>query len=203
MRIPVLPGLLAAGIAVTLAGVVGVGALGVTVGTPSAGLSLREGSAGRVDVTVPAPGAASRFHVTARSDSAEPSRLVLLVEDGSLPDEDDGVRLALWDESGALLADGTVACVQGVALDLGVVAEGPVTVHGEAVLPETATGAASGETLSLDVRIAGDGAANSEDRPAADSTQAARDCDPTPGAQAPRPRPEDFRASPCALCEGP
>ncbi|GIG36928.1 hypothetical protein [Cellulomonas pakistanensis] len=145
----------AAGIATTVAGVLGAGALGVSTALPTTGVDLREGAAGRVHVPVPAPGASTSFHVTAHPGGAGPAALTLVLDEATGPGDRD-VELTLSDDTGAVLAAGSAARLRGARVDLGVVDDGPVTVHGTASLPDSAPAADCGGTLALDVRVAGD-----------------------------------------------
>ncbi|HYQ76406.1 hypothetical protein [Cellulomonas sp.] len=143
----------AAAIAVTVGGVLGAGALGASSGLPTAGLDLREGAGGRVHVPVPAPGASSTFHITARPVAGGPSALTLVLGDAAAPAGAD-LALTLSDDTGAVLAAGSTAGLRGARVALGLVGDEPVTVHGTATLPESAPATAAGGTLALPVRIA-------------------------------------------------
>ena len=143
----------AAAIAMTVSGVLGAGALGASTALPTAGVDLREGAGGRVHVPVPAPAASSSFHITARAGDDRPAALTLVLGGATGPAERD-VELTLSDDTGAVLAAGTTAGLRGTEVDLGVVDGEPVTVHGTATLPDSAS--AGGGTLALDVRLDGD-----------------------------------------------
>jgi hypothetical protein len=158
----VVSGVLAVGIVGTLVGVLGAGTIGMSTNLPPAALDLREGAGGRVQVDVPAPGAAATFHVTARPLTDGPTGLVLVVEDGEVRGSagraaDDDVVLTLTDDTGAVLAAGSAAELRGAVVDLGVAEDVPVTVHGEASLRGGGSGGpdADGATVALEVRVAG------------------------------------------------
>lgn len=148
------PRLVAAAIALTVGGVLGAGALGASSTPPTAGLDLREGAGGRVHVPVPAPGASSTFHITARP-AAGPSALTLVLDDAAAPADAD-LRLTLSDDTGAVLAAGSAEALRGARVALGRVGDEPVTVHGTATLPASAPAAAAGGTVALGVRVAAD-----------------------------------------------
>jgi hypothetical protein len=158
-------GVLAAGIACTLAGVLGAGTIGMSTNLPPTALDLREGAAGRLQVDVPEPGAATTFHVTARSSGDRPTELVLVVEDGAVLGTSDRaaarladeVVLTLTDDTGTVLAAGRTADLRGAVVDLGRTDDVPVTVHGEASLPADRPSPRDGATVALDVRVAGAG----------------------------------------------
>lgn len=161
----VVSGVLAAGIACTLAGVLGAGAIGMSTNLPPTALDLRAGTGGRVQVDVPEPGAAATFHVTARSLTDRPTELVLVVQHGEVRGASeraaaraaDEVVLTLTDDTGAVLAAGSTADLRGAVVDLGVT-DVPVTVHGEASLRADGSGrppVPDGATVALDVRVAG------------------------------------------------
>lgn len=157
-------GVLAAGIACTLLGVLGAGTLGLSTTLPTTGLDLREGAAGRVEVAVPEPGAVATFHVTARPLTDRPTGLALVVDDGAVPGASRaaaaGVVLTLTDDTGAVLAAGTAAELRGTVVDLGVAHDAPVTVHGEAILRADGPGGRpvpAGSVVALDVRVAAGG----------------------------------------------
>lgn len=145
----------AAAMAVTVGGVLGAGALGASTALPTAGVDLREGAGGQVHVPVPAPGGSSTFHITARPAPGGPSALALVLGDADVRAAAD-VELTLSDDTGAVLAAGSVAGLRGARVALGVVDEGPVTVHGTATLPESTPTDAAGGTLALPVRVATD-----------------------------------------------
>lgn len=159
----VVSGVLAAAIACTLAGVLGAGTIGLATRLPTAGLDLREGAGGRVQVAVPEPGAVETFHVTARPLTDRPTGLALVVDDGAVHGASRGaaaeVVLTLTDDTGAVLAAGSTRELRGAVVDLGVADDAPVTVHGEARLRGGAAGPVlrDGATVALDVRVAGDG----------------------------------------------
>ncbi|WP_431837871.1 hypothetical protein [Cellulomonas sp. Y8] len=143
----------AAAIALTVGGVLGAGALGASSGLPTAGLDLREGAAGRVHVPVPAPGASSTFHITARPADGGPSPLTLVLGEAAAPDDVD-LELTLSDDTGVVLAAGSAAGLRGARVGLGLVGGEPVTVHGTATLPESGPAAVAGATLALPVHVA-------------------------------------------------
>jgi hypothetical protein len=161
----VVSGVLAAGIACTLAGVLGAGTIGMSTNLPQTALDLREGAGGRVQVDVPEPGAAATFHVTARPLTDGPTELVLVVEDGAVLGTSgraaarvaDEVVLTLTDDTGTVLVAGSAADLRGAVVDLGRTDDVPVTVHGEASLPADRPSPRDGATVALDVRVAGAG----------------------------------------------
>jgi hypothetical protein len=182
----VVSGVLAAGIACTLAGLLGAGTLGLSTNLPTTGLDLRQGAAGRVRVDVPERGAVATFHVTARPLADRPTGLALVVEDGTVLGGSGaaGARVAarevvltLTDDTGRVLASGSPAELRGTVVDLGVARDTPVVVHGEASLRpaadaaehgaarSVASEAADGASVALDLRVAGD--AGAPDPPAA------------------------------------
>ncbi|WP_147794807.1 hypothetical protein [Cellulomonas sp. Y8] len=130
----------------------GAGALGASSALPTAGVDLRAGAGGRVAVPVPAPGASSTFHITARPAPGAPSALTLVLGEAAGP-ADAELELTLSDDTGAVLAAGSAQGLRGTRVALGLVGDEPVTVHGTATLADSAPPTSGGGTVALGVRV--------------------------------------------------
>ncbi|WP_431837695.1 hypothetical protein [Cellulomonas sp. Y8] len=112
---------------------------------------LVQGATGTARVSVPYPGRSTAFDLTATPRPGTTSDLVLLVDGGSGPlaAGPDALVLALSDDAGRVLAQGTAAELAAAPLALGVLGPEPLRLHGTATLPATAGDALQGQGLTL------------------------------------------------------
>lgn len=112
---------------------------------------LVQGATGTARVSVPYPGHSTAFDLTATPRPGTTSDLVLLVDGGSGPlaAGPDALVLALSDDAGRVLAQGTAAELAAAPIALGVLGPEPLRLHGTATLPATAGDALQGQGLTL------------------------------------------------------
>ncbi|GIG36584.1 hypothetical protein [Cellulomonas pakistanensis] len=136
---------------------------------------LVEGSTTTAHLSVPYPGHAVAFDLTARGRAGSTSDLVLLVDGGTGPlaAGPHALELTVADGSGRLLAQGTAAELAAAPVELGVLSDDPLLLTGTATLPAAAGDDLQGQGLTLRLTLVA-----SQDVPPAPGS-------PAPGASAP------------------
>lgn len=114
-------------------------------------LPLVEGATSTARLSVPYPGHSTAFDLTATPRPGSTSDLVLLVDAGTGPLAvgPDALVLALTDEAGRVVAEGTAAELAAAPIALGTLGPDPLHLHGTATLPVTAGDALQGLGMTL------------------------------------------------------
>jgi hypothetical protein len=112
---------------------------------------LVEGSTSTARLAVPYPGHSTSFDLRATPRPGSTGDLVLLVDGGTGPlaAGPDALVLALTDDTGRVLAQGTAAELAADPIPLGVLGSEPLDLRGTATLPATAGDALQGQGLTL------------------------------------------------------
>lgn len=114
-------------------------------------LPLVQGATSTAQLSVPYPGRSTAFDLLATPRPGSTSDLILLVDGGTGPlaAGPDALVLALTDDAGQVLAQGTAAELAAAPIALGVLGPEPMHLHGTATLPATAGDALQGQGLTL------------------------------------------------------
>jgi hypothetical protein len=121
------------------------------VAAPATGAPLVEGTTTTARLSVPYPGHAAAFDLTASARPGTTSDLTLLVDGGTGPlaTGPHALRLTIADDSGHVLAQGTAAELAAAPVPLGVLGADPLRLTGTATLPAAAGDDLQGQGMTL------------------------------------------------------